>query len=112
VEKSTSTVLRGGNGGNAISLTRPWKRGVRYGTVLIELDTHDILDILADRETESVKKWLQSHPEIEVVSRDRGGVYADGAAQGAPQAIQCADRWHISVRGIGACLIPFGERRG
>ena len=57
--------------------------------------SHHIIDLLADRETESVKNWLQSHPEIEVVSRDRGGVYADGATQGAPQAIQCADRWHL-----------------
>jgi transposase len=48
-----------------------WKRGVRYGTVLIDLDSHHIIDILPDRETESVKKWLQSHPEIEVISRDR-----------------------------------------
>jgi transposase len=109
VEKSTSTVLRGGNGGNAISHTRPWKRGVRYGTVLIDLDTHYILDILADRETESVKKWLQSHPEIEVVSRDRGGVYADGAAQGAPQAIQCADRWHIS-KNLGDAVENYLKR--
>ncbi|WP_371859709.1 hypothetical protein [Tengunoibacter tsumagoiensis] len=51
--------------------------------------------MLPDRETKSGKTWLASHPEIEGVSRDRGRAYASGAAQGASQAIQCADRWHV-----------------
>jgi len=72
-----------------------WKRGKRYGTVIIDLETHRLLDILPDREAESVKQWLSAHPEIEIVSRDRGGTYAEGAAQGAPQAQQIADRWHL-----------------
>src|SRR5450755_1146998 len=72
-----------------------WKRGKRYGTVIIDLETHDLLDLLPDREAESVKQWLLAHPEMKIVSRDRGGAYADGAAQGAPQAQQIADRWHV-----------------
>lgn len=86
-----------------------WKRGVRYGTVIIDLDTHSILDILPDRETESVRKWLAAHPEIEVVSRDRGGVYAEGAAAGAPQAIQCADRWHL-CKNLGDAVEEYLKR--
>lgn len=86
-----------------------WKRGKRYGTVIVDLDSHCIIDLLSDRETESVKKWLESHPEIEVVSRDRGGAYADGAAQGAPQAIQCADRWHL-CKNLGDAVEEYLKR--
>jgi transposase len=57
-----------------------------------------------------VKKWLESHPEIEVVSRDRGGAYADGAAQGAPQAIQCADRWHL-CKNLGDAVESYLKRQ-
>jgi len=89
-----------------------WRRGKRFGSILVNLETHKIVGLLADREAESVRQWLATHPEVDVVSRDRGKMYIDGATCGAPQAIQVADRWHILVRRIGACSIPFGERRG
>jgi hypothetical protein len=57
VEKFTSTVLRGGDDGNIIPLTQPWKRGARYGTIILDLETHTLIDMLADREAESVKIW-------------------------------------------------------
>ena len=87
-----------------------WKRGKRYGTVIIDLETHRVLDLLPDREAESVKQWLVAHPEIEIVSRDRGGAYADGAARGAPQAIQIADRWHV-CKNLGDAVEEYITRQ-
>ncbi len=72
-----------------------WRRGQRYGTIIVDLERQRVLDLLPDRNVESVRAWLASHPQIEVVSRDRGANYVDGATQGAPQAVQVADRWHL-----------------
>jgi transposase len=57
-----------------------WRRGKRFGSILVNLETHKIIDLLADREAESVQRCMAAHPAIEVVSRDRGGVYSDGAS--------------------------------
>ncbi len=59
--------------------------------------------IIADRKEETLTAWLWTHPEIEVISRDRGGEYAAAAKKGAPQAQQIADKFHLVVRRIGAC---------
>jgi transposase len=87
-------------------------RGRTFGTVLVDLDTHRVIDLLPDRQAETATTWMQSHSEITHVSRDRGSEYASAASRGAPQAIQVADRFHVAVRRIGAYSIPFGERRG
>jgi len=80
-----------------------FKRGRTFGTLLVNMQTHQVVDVLADRKAETSATWMASHPEIELVSRDRGGDYASAAATGAPQAVQCADRFHI-LKNLGEAL--------
>jgi transposase len=95
VEKSTRTVLRGGDDGNIVPLTRPFRHDQWFGTILVNLESHRVVDLLPDRCAETSADWMWHHPEITAVSRDRGSEYASAASQGAPQAIQIADRFHL-----------------
>lgn len=72
-----------------------FRRGRTFGTVVVDLNSHQIIDLLPDRQADSAAAWMAAHPEITHVSRDRGAEYASAASTGAPQAVQVADRYHV-----------------
>lgn len=71
------------------------RKGQTYGTILVDLEQHRVVDLLAERSAASLAQWLQKHPGVEIVCRDRSTEYAEGVSKGAPEAIQVADRFHL-----------------
>lgn len=86
------------------------RKGQRYGTILVDLEMHQVVDLLPDRTAATFATWLRDRPEPAIIGRDRGGEYADGARQGAPHALQVADRFHL-VMNVTDALERFLMRK-
>jgi transposase len=80
-----------------------FRRGCRFGTILVNLESRKVIDLLPDRKADTAAAWMRQHPDLMAISRDRGGEYAAAAAAGAPQALQCADRFHV-LKNLGEAV--------
>lgn len=72
-----------------------FKKRYTYGTILIDMDTHRVVDLLNSREKDDVSQWLRQYPNISVVSRDGSATYSAAITQAHPNAIQVSDRFHL-----------------
>jgi hypothetical protein len=79
------------------------RKGLTYGTILVDLERHQVIDVLPERSASCVEQWLKAHPGVAIISRDRAGEYAAGARAGAPEALQVADRFHL-LKNLGDAL--------
>lgn len=86
------------------------RKGQEYGTILVDLEARQPVDVLDSRTAEAVAEWLRAHPGVEIVSRDRGSEYVKGVTEGAPEAEQVADRWHL-LSNLREALVVFLEKK-
>lgn len=86
------------------------KKGHHYGTILVDLEQRRPIELLGSREADEVTTWLQAHPELEIVSRDRGKEFIKAATEGAPQAEQVADRWHL-LANLREAVVTFLQHK-
>lgn len=86
-----------------------WRKGCTYGTIIVDLERRKVIDLLPNREAETLTAWLLTHPKVETVARDRSVVYRNGIMMGKPYATQIADRWHL-LSNLGDAMENMLER--
>jgi transposase len=79
------------------------RKGRSSGTILVDLERRVPIELLPDREEATVRQWLETHPEVQIISRDRAPQYAEAARAGAPHAVQVVDRWHV-LKNLGEAV--------
>ncbi len=89
-----------------------WRKGSTYGTIVVDLERREVLDLFPERAAGVTADWLKRHPGVEIISRDRCGSFAQGAQEGAPQARQIADRFHILQNLREAVQAQLGRAAG
>jgi hypothetical protein len=89
-----------------------WKRGQRYGAIIVDLERKKPIALLADRSQQTVAGWLKHYSTIHTVARDRSKVFAAAISEAFPKASHVADRWHLTVRRIGVCVDTFQRKEG
>lgn len=72
-----------------------FRKRYTYGTVMVNLETHRIIDIIDSRETKQVEEWLKTYPNLKVISRDGAQAYASAVRNAHPNAVQISDRFHL-----------------
>ena len=72
-----------------------YRKGISYGTILIDMETSRPIDLLPSRDGQVLKSWLQKYNDVKIVTRDRASSYASAIFEACPHAIQVADRFHL-----------------
>jgi transposase len=79
------------------------RKGQQYASIIVDLERHRPVELLPEHTAEAITTWFTEHPNVEIIARDRAQLYDAALAAGAPQAVQVADRWHLT-QNVGTAL--------
>lgn len=86
------------------------RKGIDYGSILIDIKTKSFVGLLNGREKEHLATWLEHHPMVDLVSRDRASAYSAAIAEALPEITEVADRFHLA-KNMSDCLLNMLRER-